>query len=81
MTISSSLICFVFDFIRSYPKNHYFSNRSPVAVEEFNDIYDKEVLKRYENHEIKWLSKRKNIRERKFGAIGRHFKLDVKADF
>ena len=46
---------------------------------EFDDIYDKEIAKRYHKQEIKRLSKRKN-RERAIGA-GRPFKLDVKDRF
>jgi hypothetical protein len=49
-------------------------------VQEFDDIYDKEITKRYtNNHEIQRLSsKRKDIRERKAGAVGRPFKLHIK---
>ena len=54
-----------------------FKSFAGLTVQEFDDIYDKEIIKRYEKHEIKRLSKRKNIRERKFGAIGRSFKLDT----
>jgi hypothetical protein len=49
-------------------------------VQEFNDIYEKNVTKRYTKHEIQRLSKRKDNRERRIGA-GRHFKLDVKNRF
>ena len=36
-----------------YPKNHCFSNRSLViTLKEFDDIYNKEIVKRYEKHEI-----------------------------
>ncbi len=49
-------------------------------MQEFNDIYDKEITKRYAKHEIQRLSKRKKDRERDIGA-GRHFKLDVKNKF
>jgi len=45
-------------------------------VQEFDEIYE-EIAKRYDKHEIQRLSKRKN-RERSMGAVGRHFKLDVK---
>jgi hypothetical protein len=48
-------------------------------VQEFDNIYDKEITKRYPNYEIKRLSNRKN-RERSIGA-GRPFKLDVKDRF
>jgi hypothetical protein len=46
-------------------------------VQEFDDIYDTEITKRYVNHEIQRLSKRKVDRKRRYGA-GRPFKLDVK---
>jgi len=48
-------------------------------VQEFDDIYNKEITKKYHNHENKRLSKRKN-RKRAMGA-GRYFKLDVKNRF
>ena len=48
---------------------------------EFDYIYDKEIMKRYHNHELKrLLSVRKDVRERKAGG-GRPFKLDVKDRF
>ncbi len=51
-------------------------------MQEFVDIYDKEIAKRYEKHELKRLSsKRKKDRKRKAGAVGRPFKLDVKNRF
>jgi hypothetical protein len=49
-------------------------------VQEFDDIYNKEITKRYHNHELKRLSARKDIRKRKAGA-GRPFKIDVKDRF
>jgi hypothetical protein len=48
-------------------------------VQEFDDIYDKEITKRYTKHELKRLSKRTD-RKRKIGA-GRQFKLDIKNRF
>ena len=63
-----------------YPKNQYFSNHSPdFKVQEFDNIYNKEITKRYHDYEIQRLSKRKN-RKRAIGA-GRSFKLDVKDRF
>ncbi len=56
-----------------------FKSFTGLAVKEFDDIYKKEITKRYEGHEIKRLSKRKD-REREIGA-GRHFKLDVRDRF
>jgi hypothetical protein len=55
-----------------------FKSFTGLTIQEFHEIYD-EIAKRYHNHEIKRLSKRKN-RERSMGA-GRHFKLDVKNRF
>jgi hypothetical protein len=48
-------------------------------VQEFDGIFDKEIIKRYAKHEIQRLSKRKN-RKRSIGA-GRPFKLDIKDRF
>ncbi len=51
-------------------------------MQEFDDIYDNEITKRYVKHESKRLSsKRKENRKRKIGAIGRHFKLNLKDRF
>ncbi len=51
-------------------------------MQEFDNIYDKEIAKRYAKHEIQRLSsKRKKDRKRKAGAVGRPFKLDVKNRF
>ena len=47
-------------------------------MQEFDDIYNKEIVKRYHKHEIKRLSKRKN---RKRNGAGRSFKLDLKDRF
>jgi hypothetical protein len=57
-----------------------FKSFTGLTVKEFDDIYDKEITKRYTKYEIKRLSKRKN-RERKIGATGRHFKQDIKDRF
>ena len=52
-------------------------------MQEFDDIYNKEITKRCYKHELQRLSKRKkDIRERETGAVGRPpFKLDVKDRF
>jgi hypothetical protein len=57
-----------------------FKSFTGLTVKEFNEIYDKEMAKRYRMHEIQRLSKRKDSRERSMGA-GRPFKLDVKNRF
>jgi hypothetical protein len=51
-------------------------------MQEFDDIYNKKIAKRYDNYKIQRLSstKRKDIRERELGA-GRPFKLDIKNRF
>ncbi len=48
-------------------------------MQEFDDIYDKEIAKKYDKHEIQRLSKRK-CRKRDMGA-GRPFKLDLENRF
>jgi hypothetical protein len=62
----------------SYPKNYYygFSNHLLLAftIQEFDNIYNIEIAKRNEKHEIKRLSyKQKENRKRKYDAIGRIF--------
>jgi len=50
-------------------------------VQEFDNVYSKKIVKRYDKHEIQRLSsKRKTARKRKFGA-GRPFKQDIKNRF
>ncbi len=51
-------------------------------MQEFDDIYDKEIAKRYEKCELKHLSlKRKDNIKRKIGAGSRQFKLNLKYRF
>jgi hypothetical protein len=55
-----------------------FKSFTGLTVQEFVDIYDKEIIKKYHKHELKRLSKRKDTkRERKAAGAGRPFKLDV----
>jgi hypothetical protein len=56
-----------------------FNSFTGLTVQEFYDIYDKKITKRYHDYEIKRLSKRKD-RKRSIGA-GRLFKLDIKDRF
>ena len=56
-----------------------FKSFTGLTVQQFDDIYDKEITKRYHKYEIKRLSTRKH-REREIGA-GRHFKHDIKNRF
>jgi hypothetical protein len=59
-----------------------FKSFTGLTVQEFDDIYDIEIIKKYHKYEIQRLSKRKDTkRERKAGAVGRPFKLDVKNRF
>jgi len=53
-----------------------FKSFTGLSVQEFDEIYDKEITKRYHDYELQRLSKRKD-RKRDSGA-GRPFKLDVK---
>lgn len=56
-----------------------FKSFTGLTIQQFNDIYNKEITKRYHGHELKRLSKRKD-RKRHTGA-GRHFKLDIRDRF
>jgi hypothetical protein len=54
-----------------------------LTVQDFDNIYNKDIIKRYVKHEIKRLSckrKEKIKRERKYGAY-RSFKLDIRDRF
>ena len=51
-------------------------------MQEFDDIYDKEITKRYHHdYDLKRLSSKRKNRKRTIGAEGRHFKLDVRDRF
>ena len=73
------LVLLLVSYDRLSRKPLLFKSFTGLTVQEFDDIYDKEIVKRYGKHEIKRLSKRK-ARERSIGA-GRPFKLDVKDRF
>jgi hypothetical protein len=63
-----------------YQKNNpLFKSFTGFSVQEFDDSYNKQVIKRYHQYELKRLSKRKN-RTRSIGA-GRPFNLDIKNGF
>jgi Helix-turn-helix of DDE superfamily endonuclease len=66
----------MFSYDRLSKKPILFESFTGLSVQEFDDIYNKEITKRYHDYEIKRLSKRKD-RKRDSGA-GRPFKLDVK---
>ncbi len=73
MTISSPSICSLFAFILGYPENPLlFKSFTGITIQEFDEIYDKEIIKRYDKHEIQRLSKRKN-RERSHGCCWQAF--------
>jgi DDE superfamily endonuclease len=68
---------------RLFKKPLLFKSFTGLTIQEFDDIYNKVIVKRYDKHEIQRLSKIKGgkNRERKFGAIDRPFKLVVKNRF
>jgi len=66
---------------RLFKKPLLFKSFTGLIIKEFDDIYEREIERKYQKHEIKRLSKRIDSRERKFGATGRPFKLDVKNRF
>ena len=57
-----------------------FKSFTGLTVKQFDEIYDKEITKKYTKYEIQRLSKGNKDRERNIGA-GRHFKLDLKDRF
>jgi hypothetical protein len=54
-----------------------FESFTGLTVQEFDNIYDKEIAKRYGKYEIQLLSTKRKDRERNIGAGGRPFKLDL----
>jgi hypothetical protein len=73
------LVLLLLSYDRLSRKPILFKSFTGLSVQEFDEIYDSEITKRYYDYELKRLSKRKN-RERSTGA-GRPFKLDVKDRF
>ncbi|MER5176627.1 MAG: hypothetical protein ABJB76_02205 [Candidatus Nitrosocosmicus sp.] len=69
--------------IIGYPKTLFFKSFTGLTLKEFDDFYNKEIAKRYSKHEIQRLSTKRKYtkRERKDGARGRPFKLDIKNRF
>ena len=57
-----------------------FKSFTGLSVIEFDNIYKKEITKRYRRHEMQRLSAKRKERERSIGA-GRHFKLNIKNRF
>jgi Helix-turn-helix of DDE superfamily endonuclease len=74
-------LLFLLSYDRLSRKPLLFKSFTGLTIKEFDNIYKNEISKKYEKHEIKRLSNKKDNRKRKFGAEGRHFKLDVKNRF
>jgi DDE superfamily endonuclease len=74
--INQFFVLLLLSYDRLSKKPLLFKSFTGLSVQEFDDIYDKEITKRYSNYELKRLSKRKN-RKRSIGA-GRPFKLNLK---
>ncbi|HEY6534568.1 MAG TPA: transposase family protein [Candidatus Nitrosocosmicus sp.] len=70
----------MFSYERLSRKPLLFKSFTGLIVQEFDNIFDKEITKRYGKYEMLRLSKIKEDRERKAGA-GRPFKLDIKNRF
>jgi hypothetical protein len=64
----------LFSYDRLSKKPLLFKSFTGLTVKEFDNIYDKEIIKRYEVYELqrRLSTKSKDIREREIGA-GRHF--------
>ena len=71
----------MFSYERLSRKPLLFKSFTGLTIQEFDNIFDKEITKRYDKHEMLRLSKRKEDRERKTGAVGRPFKLDLENRF
>jgi len=70
------LVLLLLPYDRLSKKPLLFKSFIGLTVQEFDDLYNKQIAKKYHKHEVKRLSKRKN-RKRSIGA-GRTFKLDIK---
>ncbi|HEY6534650.1 MAG TPA: transposase family protein [Candidatus Nitrosocosmicus sp.] len=68
----------MFSYERLSRKPLLFKSFTGLTVQEFDNILDKEIIKKYNKHEIQRLSKK--YRKRETGA-GRPFKLDIKNRF
>ena len=71
----------MFSYERLSRKPLLFKSFTGLTIQEFDNIFDKEITKRYDKHEMLRLSKIKKGRERKTGAVGRPFKLDLENRF
>ena len=82
MIIGLSITCSFVAFIwRLSPKLKLFKSFTGITIREFDEIYNKEITKKYGKYELKCLSKRKEDIKRKTGAVERPFKLDLKNRF
>ena len=77
--IHQFLVLSLLSYDRLSKKPLLFKSFTGLTLQEFDEIYDKEITKRYVKHEIQRLSKRK-YRKRDIGA-GRHFTLDTRDRF
>ena len=69
----------MFSYERLSKKPLLFKSFTGLSVQEFDEIYDKEITKRYHDYELKRLSKRKDRKRDSGAAVGdRPFKLNVK---
>ncbi len=75
MTISfHQSVLSLLSYKRLSKKPLLFKSFADFTVQEFDNIYDKKIAKRYVKHELKLSYKRKeDSRKRKYGALGRHF--------
>ena len=73
------LVLSLLSYDRLSKKPLLFKSFTGLTIKEFDEIYNKEITKRYVKHEIQRLSKRK-YRKRDIGA-GRHFTLDTRDRF
>jgi hypothetical protein len=74
------LVIWLLSYDRLSKKPLLFKSFTGLTVQEFDDIYDKEITKKYDKHEIQRLSSKRKDRKRDIGA-GRPFKLDLRDRF
>ena len=65
---------------RLFKKPLLFKSFTGLTVQQFDNIYDKEIITRYDKHEIQRLSSKQRKSKKKHGA-GRPFKLNLKDRF
>ncbi len=70
----------MFSYERLSKKSLLFKSFTGLTVQQFDDIFYKEITKRYDKYEIQRLSKIKDNRERETSE-GRPFKLDQENRF